>query len=244
VIHQPRLLPALEALGHDDVHLWVAGTETAPPDLDGLRDLLSESELARADRLKFESHRIRFLASRAIRRRILSRYTGQPAQALVFEAGRRGKPELAGQGAEGIRINDAESGGLAVYAVARGRAVGVDVEQEREVSDADQLIDSFASPAEREWFKRLPPHQRQALFLRWWTAKEAYLKALGDGLYRPLNSFSISLDHDRTPHLEMADESPAASGEWYIQGLEPKAGYVACLVVEGTRPRVTLRSWE
>jgi 4'-phosphopantetheinyl transferase len=236
-------LPALEALSHDDVHLWVAATEAAPHDLEGLRDLLSDGELARADRLKSESRRVRFVASRAIRRRILSRYTGQPARELLFETGPRGKPELAGQGAEGIRINDAESGGLAVYAVARGRAVGVDVEQEREVPDADQLIESFASPAEREWFNGLPPHQRQALFLRWWTAKEAYLKALGEGLYRPLNSFSVSLDHGRTPRLDVAGSIPPGAGNWHIESLEAMAGYVACLVVEGGRPRLTLRRW-
>jgi 4'-phosphopantetheinyl transferase len=238
-------LPSLEALSQDDVHVWVASTETAPAALDELLGLLSDVELARADRLKFETHRLRFLTGRAIRRRILSVYTGQPARELVFETGPRGKPELAGQGIDGIRINDSESDGLAVYAVARGRAIGVDVERLREVSDADRLIESFASPRERASFSRIPPPERQAAFLRWWTAKEAFVKALGEGLYRPLDSFSISFEDGATPQLDVVSEQmPTESRDWYIEGLQPKPGYVACVVVEGSRPRLTLRSWD
>jgi 4'-phosphopantetheinyl transferase len=231
----------LESLCQDEVHLWVAGTETPYTNLPQLIALLSPAEQAQADRLKFEAHRRRFLVTRAYRRQILSRYVGTPAGELDFLAGPRGKPELACEGDDGIQFNESASEGVAVYALARGRAVGVDVERLRHVADAYRLIESFASPLERAFFGEMRPANRQAAFLRWWTAKEAYVKALGEGLSRPLKSFSITLQDGRIPRL--VDPGRTGTTEWHLETLEPEPGYIGCLALAGSPPRLSRRRW-
>ena len=239
MLHQPGL-----SLGSpDEVHVWTAGTRAEPSELAGLRGLLARGEQAQADRLKFEAHRRRFIATRAIRRQILSLYTGVAPADLTFEVGERGTPELAGQGERGIRFNDSESDGLAVYAVSQGRRVGVDIESVREVPDAERLVESYASNRERGFFGQMVPPERQASFLPWWTAKEAFVKALGEGLFQPLDSFSITLTDGRAPRLLDERHGRAAENNWYLESLEPAPGYVACVAVEGPQPRVTVRAW-
>jgi 4'-phosphopantetheinyl transferase len=227
----------------DEVHVWTAGTRAEPSELAGLRGLLATREQAQVDRLKFEAHRRRFIATRAIRRQILSLYTGVAPAELTFEVGERGKPELAGQGERGIHFNDSESDGVAVFAVSQGRRVGVDIESVREIPEAERLVESYASPRERGFFGQLFPPERQASFLPWWTAKEAYVKALGAGLFQPLDSFSITLTDGRTPRLLEERHGHGAEAGWYLESLEPAPGYVACVAVEGPPPHVTVRSW-
>ena len=99
---------------------------------------LSEDEVARANRFRFEEDRIRWIRARSSLRLILSRYAGSDPAELVFCYGKHGKPALVG--ATGVEFNLSHSGDWAMVAVARSVPVGVDIERMRANVDIAALL--------------------------------------------------------------------------------------------------------
>ena len=129
-------------------------------------------------------------------------------------------------------FNLSHSHGLAVIAVGAGREVGIDVELLRPEFAGEDIAKRYFSAREVRELAQLPVGSRTEGFFRCWTRKEAYIKARGEGLHVPLDSFSVSLSPDRFPELLSADES-----RWKIESLVPSSEaerrYAAALVAEG-----------
>jgi 4'-phosphopantetheinyl transferase len=223
-----------QRLGVSDVHVWVAATDGLLPPLETLGDELSIAELARARRFKVDAHRRRFVAARLHRRRVLAGYLGLRPGLLAFRTNANGKPELEAESAGDLSFNETESDGVAVVAVARGRSLGVDVERLNPVPEAERIVSEFGSALEKEAFAGLRPVERQNLFLPWWTCKEAFVKALGEGLSMPLASFSILAGAGGRVEL-------AGWDDWSLHTFQPAPGYVGALVAEGRGLRLRMR---
>ncbi|HTH98347.1 MAG TPA: 4'-phosphopantetheinyl transferase superfamily protein [Stellaceae bacterium] len=214
------LVPEWPELGPREVHVWaVIGTDS-PDAARRHRQLLSEEELARAQRFIQPSHGIRFTRSHAALRLVLSRYTAQAPEALVFDKRAGGKPVLVEHPA--IEFNLAHSEEATVVAVTRAGDIGVDVEALRPMDDADGLVERFFSAYEFEAYMALPPALREAAFFTAWTRKEAYVKALGEGLATPLDSFSVNTD---VPARLLEPVEPP----WTFRHLDLSSGYVGAL---------------
>lgn len=178
-------------LAAGEVHLWRvglgAGADVA---------VLSEDERVRAARFRFDCDRARYVAARVALRTILGAYLGKPPAQLGFIYGPAGKPGLDGDGAW-LRFNVAHSADLALIAVRRGGAVGVDVERVRPIPDALSIAERYFGTAAREALGRLPVVERDREFFRSWTRFEAALKASGAGLAgAPPEAASIMHDLD------------------------------------------------
>ena len=233
--------PGTLPLAEDEVHVWRARLRLPRQQLAGLEAILAEDERARAARFHFPEHRDAFVAGRGIQRLILARYAAVPPAALVYSFSRHGKPELPGSA---LRFNASNSGVLALYAVARGREVGVDVEEAKPMPDAEAIARRFFSAAENEVLAGLPEGVRSAAFFRCWTRKEAYLKAVGDGLSLPLESFDVSFAPGEEARLLRTRADPGGAARWTLVGLEPGEGYVGALALEGGGPpRVCCFDW-
>jgi 4'-phosphopantetheinyl transferase len=185
----------------------------------------SPAERERAARFRLPRDGDRFLARRALLRLLISRYLGSPAETVELRYGANGKPELAESRRAGLRFNVSHSGGLGLFAFARERDVGIDVEALRPVPEAERIAEDFFSTRERAAFRVLPTAARLESFLRRWTCKEAYLKATGEGLARPLDTVEIEMAAEAT-WLRVPDSS-----RWTLREISPAAGYVAALVV-------------
>jgi 4'-phosphopantetheinyl transferase len=85
----------------------------------------------------------------------------------------------------------------------------------------------FFSPSEVAELLALPPAERAAAFTAGWARKEAYLKARGSGLARPLASFSVSL----APCDPVPLGDPEGEG-WVIRSLEVGEGVAGALAIE------------
>ena len=232
-------------LGPGIVHVWRVSLTAATDRVYRLETLLSPDERERADRFAFPELRRRFVVGRGRLRSLLGRYTGVPAAELRFRYGPRGKPALdAPSRPDSVRFNVSDSHELALVAVARGRELGVDVEWTgRAIPDAEQVAERFFSPVERAALRALPPPLRLAAFYACWTRKEAFVKALGDGLALPLDAFDVSLAPDG-PAALLAGRGPAAGlDRWELRALDAGPGYAAALVIEGSGCRVVLRDW-
>lgn len=224
-----------------EVHVWRASLPVPPAELARYRDLLDPEERARTDRFRFPRHRDRFLAARATLRLILARYTMENPAGLRFEYGPHGKPSLAGE--HELRFNMSHSGDLALYAVARAREVGVDLERHRDDVECDQIAHRFFSPAEVAALLALPAEVRRPAFFRCWSRKEAYIKALGTGLALPLDQFDVSLAPGEPARLLQTYHAPETADRWSMWELHPGAGYAGALVAEGQGLQVRYRQF-
>lgn len=229
--------PARPTLDADAVHVWRAPLDVPPPELAALEAALSPDERARAARYRFPRDRRRFVAARGALRRLVASYAGVEPAGVRFGTEPGGKPALADPATAWLRFNVSHAGELALVAMARGRAVGVDVEVVRTDLADLEVADRFFSPAEAAAIRALPPPERAEAFLSCWTRKEAFVKALGAGLREPLDGFTVPLGADEPLILRRAPDARPLTG-WSLVALRPAPGYVGALVVEGRAPAV------
>jgi 4'-phosphopantetheinyl transferase len=211
---------------------WIVALDGVPSDEAASADLAPD-EIARARRLRFEEDRHRFVASRLALRRILGGCLKTAPRAIVLCAGPFGKPALdPGIHGTEIRFNVAHSGALALVAVGHALEVGVDVERHRPLPELEALGARYFSPRERSTLASLPVSRRTAAFFEYWTLKEAYLKACGDGLNRRLDAFDVALNEGSSPRLLEVRDRPGDERLWTLARLRPAEGYAAAVVIE------------
>jgi len=227
----PAGRPALDA---DAVHVWRIALAVPDAEQADRVAVLSPDEAARAARFHFERDRRRWTAARGAVRAVLAGYTSLPAASLAFRVGPHGKPALDGPAARaGLAFNVSHSGDLALCAVTRTHAVGVDVEAIRRDFATDEVARRFFAPAEVAALGALPPGDRVEAFFACWTRKEAYIKARGTGISLGLDRFEVSLAPDRPAALLATHDEPAAAERWRLVALAPGEGYAGALVTDG-----------
>jgi 4'-phosphopantetheinyl transferase len=198
---------------------------------DGL-SLLVDDERDRAERFVVERERRRFIVARATLRRLLAERLEVPARSLRLTKGAHGKPSLAWPFSEsGLQFNVSHSGSVAAYAFTYRAAIGIDVEAIRPMADADDIARRFFSRNERSDFFSLDPVERCVAFFRCWTRKEAFIKAIGEGLSHPLRAFDVSLKPGDPARLLRVGELPGERSGWSVGEFDPGAGYVGAFVV-------------
>ena len=217
----------------DDVEVIVARPDVGADAVSASAKLLSNEERERAARFAFEPDRRRYIVTRALLRQLLAARLGIPPEAVELAAGARGKPALAGQlAASALRFNVSHCQDVAVYAFASGREVGIDVEAVRELPDADDVAARWFSPREYAAYRALAPEERPLGFFQCWTRKEAFIKALGDGLYHPLDRFDVTLAPGEPARILRVEDVPGDRCRWRLEGFSPVPGFVAAVVAE------------
>jgi 4'-phosphopantetheinyl transferase len=235
------LLPSTDLifLGNT-VHVWRADLNVTPMLINTLTEFLHDEEQARAQRFKFTKDSLHFTAARGILRHILSRYLSTSPVDIVFNYGPHGKPYLATE--NNLFFNVSHAYGYALYAIAQGREVGVDIEHIREDIAGDDIAQRFFSARENEELKTFPVEQRTRAFFNCWTRKEAFIKALGKGLHFSLQDFDVSLNE--TPQILSIKNNTSAAKEWSLFALQPAPNYVGALVVKGAIESIQYYSWQ
>jgi 4'-phosphopantetheinyl transferase len=232
--------PAELTLARHEVHVWRAFLDQPASSEQRLARTLTADEQLRAGRFRFERDRLHFSVGRGVLRAILGRYVGLEPGQIRFQYSPHGKPALLETlGGDRVYFNLAHSHGLAVYAFTREWEIGIDVEYIRLMPDAEQIAARFFSSRESAQLRALPPEQQQAAFFNCWTRKEAYLKALGHGLARPLNEFDVSLVPGEPARLLHIGGHPEEASRWFMQELKPAGGYIAALAL----PLVMGETW-
>ncbi len=241
VWHHPLQAPVL---GRDDVHVWRAALDVPAARLGGLIETLADDERAKAARFHFQQDRAHYIAARGILRRLLGGYVGAAPSRLRFGYSPYGKPALAeGCGDGALRFNVSHAGGLALYAVTRHRAVGVDLEYMRPGVADEQVAERHFSPREVSTLRTLPPAMQTKAFYDCWTRKEAFIKARGEGLSLPLDQFDVSLAPTEPAALLGTQWDPEEAARWSMRALHPGPGYAAALAVEGRHFSLTCWQW-
>jgi len=209
-----------------------------------LAALLDADERARHDRMAHESGRRQQLLARAMQREVLSRYqpTISPAE-WRFERAAHGRPALAPAFAgTGLNFNVAHTTGMVVVAVGRVARIGVDVEAVDKRVSLPVARRYFSAP-EVAGLDALAPEARPRRFLRLWTLKEAYLKAVGEGLAGGLDRMTFTLGDDVGISFEHDDDADAA--RWVFREFKQDAWLLALAYLDpsGTTTEVRLREY-
>jgi 4'-phosphopantetheinyl transferase len=230
--------PQQLALEADEIHVWRAHLDCNETVLGQLEATLASDEKARANRFVFLRDRNAFIAARGILRELLGQYLHRGAAELEFDYGAQGKPALRTESPQkSVQFNISHSHGVALLAFALGRQVGVDVELVRPDFAGEKIAERFFSPQEVAELRNLPPTLQEEGFFLCWTRKEAYIKARGEGLQIPLQSFHVSLTPGKPALLQAAD-----SPRWSLRSLRPDPRYVGAVVGEGEGWQ--LHGWE
>jgi len=231
-------------LASDEVHVWRARLDQEGPLVHNLLQTLSADERSRAAQFHFDQDRERFVTARGQLRHILSRYLHMDANQLRFCYSPYGKPSLVMMHEKGrLSFSVSHSCRLALYAVARGRRVGIDLERIRVDFEYEEIAKRFFAPGENGVLHSLPAGEKKAkAFFDCWVRKEAYVKARGEGLSLPLNRFDVSLAPGEPAKMLRNRRDPQEVSRWSLQEIVLNAGFAAALAVEGHNGRLTC--WE
>ena len=214
------------------VHVWRASTDVDAARLVDYESMLDEDERVRSARFRRTELAGAFIAGRGIAREILGRYLGVGPAALRFQRPGLGKPALAPPH-EMLHFNTSNSGGTILVAVTAGRRVGVDLEAVRPVPRALAVAERLFSQYEQDTLRGLSAQAREIAFLECWTRKEAFIKALGGGVWTGFDAFEVTCGPGEPAALRAIGGSAAEAARWTLRSLYPGAGYLGAVVVEG-----------
>ncbi|YAI81660.1 MAG: 4'-phosphopantetheinyl transferase family protein [cyanobacterium endosymbiont of Rhopalodia sterrenbergii] len=187
-------------LSPSDIHLWKQHLKVSDLEVNRFFAILDQEERIKAEKFSFKEHQRRFIVARGTLKTILSRYLNIPASKIGFTYSSRGKPRLTNKlggnklGGNKLQFNLSHSYELAIYGVTCNNVIGVDLEYIRPMSGAKKLAKRFFCSQEYNHISLLTSPELEKTFFKLWTAKEAYLKATGEGISGGLDQVEVSLD--------------------------------------------------
>ena len=224
----------LSTLRTGEIDLWYVDLDQ--PDLSpiALWHVLSPDEQTRALRMMSSVHRRRYIAAHGGARKILARYLRVDAAEVPIVTSPSGKPSIGmGTPSQGIEFNQSHCGRWFVVSVARGRRVGVDIEQVRQVPERDAIAARWFTSKELTEYRRCDESRRSRMFFEIWTRKEAYLKATGEGICHSLGDVEAPLGPQCMERSSSSKPRLLCAGCWSVFDASPSEENVVGLVVEG-----------
>lgn len=228
--------PRPGSLSRDGIHLFCVDVSLIADRADRLMEMLCEEEKRKAGKFRYPMDSVRFIAARGFLRIILGHYLNAEPDHLKFSYGLYGKPALDTEfRQDSMTFSVSHSDRLVLYAIARDREIGVDIERIRRDIPCEPISEKYFSPGEAALIGTLPPGVRQEVFFSYWTLKEAFIKATGRGFSLPLNRFEVAMD---PPRLVSVHGTSEGASRWYLRSLHPGSGYAAGVAAEGRNLQV------
>jgi len=186
----------------DEIHLWsIDPTQiTSEALLKQYKDLLTEDELIKQQRYRFDKDKHSALITRAFVRDLLSYYADVDPCDWRFSKGEKDKPEIINPPIP-LRFNISHTDKLIICAVMLNDDIGCDVENTKRNTDPLLIAERFFSSSEVTELFALPDNKQRSRFFDYWTLKESYIKAWGLGLSIPLSDFSFHISHSSNEKL-------------------------------------------
>ncbi len=200
--------------------------------LDRYLAILPAEEQVEVARFQCRKSRQLTLIGRALARHALSRHEGGDPADWRFARGPFGKPFTIGNRQGTIAFNVAHTEGLVVCATGMVDAIGVDAEYVERRNALDDIAKRFFAASEVAALLALPPPQRKQEFFRYWTLKEAFIKAHGAGLALPLEQFAFDLSASGPPTIRFDRRLAGDPARWRFLGLRFGPDHVVAVAAE------------
>ena len=218
------------------VHVWPVRTKATTADIARFRQLLSSDEIDRAGRFRIEYLQHAFTVAPGVLRVLLGDYLGVDPATVRFDYGARGKPSVAQD--RHFQFNTSHSGDLAVFAFTLDCDIGIDVEQIRSLPDIKDVANRSFCVEEVSDLMSFPEEERQRAFFLCWTRKEAYVKALRDGLATSMKDFRLTLQPSEPARLIKFEYGANITKIWTLHDLQLPPTFVGALAYPGVPRRV------
>ena len=226
----------------EEVHIWQANLGLHKSSLTSFLKLLSLDEKNRANKFKFKKDYLRFVIGRGILRKLLGKYVGINPTEISFQYGEYGKPSLPKQNL--LQFNISHSKDLILLAFSRNVSLGVDLEYLNSHIEIKEIATRFFTKNEVKSLLALPEKQQIVGFFNCWTRKEAFIKAVGEGLSFPLDSFEVSLHPDKPAKLLATHWQSDDASKWSIHSIPLKQNFIGSLAVESTIKNIRYLKWK
>jgi 4'-phosphopantetheinyl transferase len=206
--------------------VWLANVSDWRDGIAALEQLLAPAEHARAAQFRFAEDGTRFVLGRGLLRLGVRRYAPEFADALELHYSARGRPLLPAE--TGLDFSISHTRDRVAIAFAHGAHIGVDLEYQQAELDVDELADRIFSAEDLAAFHALSTNARRAAFFRAWTRKEAYLKAIGEGIATGLKDVTVALNDVAVTTLTDRRD-PEGSSVWRLHVLDAGPEYAGCI---------------
>ena len=159
--------------------------------------ILPVDEVTRAEKFLFLKDQQRFIICHGILRQILSRYIRVQPYHILFDYNQNGKPSvIPKQNPENYRFNLSHSGDMVLVGITQGAEIGVDIEEMKPIDIMDDILLKNGTNGEVKKYHAIPKMKKKEYFYKWFTRKEAYVKATGEGLSKIFQTTDASQDHE------------------------------------------------
>lgn len=213
------------------VQVWKIHREDWQGHSQKLNKLLSREEHQRLSRFKIPEKQAEFILSRGILRLILASYLGAEPASVPIRIDPRGKPYLE---SSEIEFNLSHSKNILLVGLNLANPLGIDVQEVYKITNLQTILRNHFSIREQEFLTSVPEARYLEEFFSLWSAKEAYLKALGAGFQEASKDLNIlPLEADSEYYRVEGKTSRLVAGSWTIQSLKISKGYQAALAVLG-----------
>lgn len=222
--------PSRLSISQSEIHIWRVDLDCVNYNAEKHFSLLSSEEVKHCNQFVFLRDRYRYQVTHGMKRIILASYLDCDPQCLCFEAGKYGKPAITSlHNSLNIQFNISHSHNIILMAMTIENTLGIDIEYHLKKISIDNLSEFLFSPMEKQTFLALKsqPEKTEAFF-RYWTRKEAYLKAKGIGLIADLSN--ISVDMHALPTDDWLKVSTLEKVEWKLFTLNVGQFYSASVV--------------
>jgi len=226
-----------------EVHIWSIALSSLT-DIADLESVLSNEERVEAGRFRFEIDQRRSVISRGMLRVILGKYLDIQPQEIKFSYNPHDKPLLQFPNMKGkLWFNVSHSKDYIVYVLTRANEIGVDIEYINLAFATKEIASQFFSLAEIKAFNELPIALQPQAFFSCWTRKEAFIKAVGEGLSYSLKDFDVTLKPGDPARLIEIRRPGMNASEWSLYDIEVERGYKAALAVHDHPTRILYRNF-
>lgn len=177
-----------------------------------MQQVLSDTERARLNAFTQDKHRHAYLVSHALKRHVLAQILGIDAKQIQFNTTKTGKPMVQStQSGLSCHFNLSHALDKVVVAVSR-QPLGIDVESTTRNLEDLAIAKRFFAAQEYAHIAACPPEEQKLMFFKYWTLKEAYLKAEGWGLSKRLDAVAFDVSSPIT--MSVLDSIAEPSSEW------------------------------
>jgi 4'-phosphopantetheinyl transferase len=224
--------------------VWFFELDRPKSEIKELEALLSPEEAARAKRFRFIRDCNRYIVRHGMLRRLLAGYLDCGPIHIDILCSSHGKPFLAGNDADGLlQFSLSSSRNYAAFAFGRGCSIGVDIEEVREIPEMAGIVAQHFTPREKTAMHTSPADFRLNTFYRYWTRKEAVLKAQGEGLLLPLDSVDVSAEGEGFQPFKVRLKEKGPVEEFSVADLEGPQGFMAAVASVGPLEKISI-NWQ
>ena len=221
------------AIDDSQVHVWQVNLKSRNELPKDLQDYLSPNELERAAKFKFSKDREHFLLRHYLLKLILCEYCDCQPHELKFRYNNYNKPFINIPEFKELKFNMSSSDDLMMIGLCKQNDIGIDVEKIRETGNLEHIALENFSERELEYLNS--KLDKTTAFFNIWTRKEAFIKAVGKGIYFPLKSFCVDVDPSGSYENMTILKHPVESKRWRTIAIKVSDSHIAALAIKSVR---------